>query len=450
MPRSGPPTYVYSLPGVYLAIPGTTITATQHNDPLEDLAATFNTVLPIVWGGTGASSAAAALAALGGAGLTSSNIFAANQTIRLSDDGAGAGPLLTMDRLSATPAASEVLGEVIFSGRDSGAGTQTYGLVGAEIVDPTAANEDGRLFLQSVIAGTLATRAYVGAGIYLPSVAGGDKGASTINAPAYFLNGGSMIPSGFLYGCTLSNNGVDATNDIDFSPGQCIDSNNTSMATCAAMTKQLDANWAAGTNQGMRYSGAAITNTTYHLYAVWKAGGVDQDYYADPSADAPTALAHLQAESGGSAYSYARRLGSIVRASNAIRAFVQTGDAFYWNVTPAPLDLSQLTTRAKSLLSLTVPSGIRVEAAVVLQISTSTGTNAETTLSVYDGANSSVGYSVSNFISTSSDKVFNPTPARQFTNTSGQIYLAIEGNVSGINFQELRTLGWTDTRGRLG
>lgn len=66
MPRSGPPTYTYTLPPIYIAIPGTTITAAQHNDPLEDIAATFNTVQPIVFGGTGASNAAAALAALGG------------------------------------------------------------------------------------------------------------------------------------------------------------------------------------------------------------------------------------------------------------------------------------------------------------------------------------------------------------------------------------------------
>lgn len=65
MPRSGPPGYVYSLPAVYLAIPGTTITTAQHNEPLQDIADTFNSVQPVVWGGTGASSAAGARSALG-------------------------------------------------------------------------------------------------------------------------------------------------------------------------------------------------------------------------------------------------------------------------------------------------------------------------------------------------------------------------------------------------
>jgi hypothetical protein len=65
MPRSGPPSYTYTLPPVYLAIPGTTIITTQHNDPLEDIAATFNSAQPVVWGGTGATTEAGARSNLG-------------------------------------------------------------------------------------------------------------------------------------------------------------------------------------------------------------------------------------------------------------------------------------------------------------------------------------------------------------------------------------------------
>ena len=66
MPRSGP-SGTYSLPPIYLAIPGTTIVVDQHNTPLQDIANTFNTVQPIDYGGTGADNAADALANLGGA-----------------------------------------------------------------------------------------------------------------------------------------------------------------------------------------------------------------------------------------------------------------------------------------------------------------------------------------------------------------------------------------------
>jgi hypothetical protein len=62
MPRGGPPTYTYSLPAIYLAIPGTLITAAQHNTPLEDIASTLNTAWPVNLGGTGGTTEAALLA----------------------------------------------------------------------------------------------------------------------------------------------------------------------------------------------------------------------------------------------------------------------------------------------------------------------------------------------------------------------------------------------------
>ena len=438
MPRSGPPTYTYVLPPIYLAIPGTTITAAQHNDPLEDIAATFNTVQPIVWGGTGATSAAAAIAALGGASLTSSNTFTANQTIRLSDDGASAGPLLTLDRLSATPAASDVLGEVVFSGRDSGGGTQTYGLVGAEIVDPTAASEDGRLFLQSVIAGTLATRAYVGAGVYSASAFGGDPGAGLLNFQGYNLNGVSTFSSGLLYGCTIANNALDATNDIDFSAGKCADSTNVAYMGASALTKRLDAAWAVGTDQGGLFSGA-IANTTYHCFIIMRpdTGVVDAGF------DTSVTAANRPA-----AYTLYRRIGSIVRTGGAIRPFVQDGDRFMWNVTSLPADVAQMVTKTKALTAMTLPSGIRVRGLFRLAIAVTTGSSQNENVLVYDGANANIAAEGLFFRTATTDTVIS-TNVEQFTNTSAQVYVEITGNPSTLNTTSVSTAGWVDTRGRL-
>lgn len=64
MPRGGPPTYTYSLPAIYLAIPGTLITAAQHNTPLEDIASTLNTAWPVNLGGTGGTSKQGAIDSL--------------------------------------------------------------------------------------------------------------------------------------------------------------------------------------------------------------------------------------------------------------------------------------------------------------------------------------------------------------------------------------------------
>lgn len=65
MPIDGSGTY--TVPVGTLAVPGTTIESAPYNAFLADLVTAMNTVRPIVKGGTGATSAAAALANLGGA-----------------------------------------------------------------------------------------------------------------------------------------------------------------------------------------------------------------------------------------------------------------------------------------------------------------------------------------------------------------------------------------------
>ena len=55
----------YSLPAGSLVTTGTTIEASQHNTPLQDIETDMNTARPIVAGGTGATTAAGARTALG-------------------------------------------------------------------------------------------------------------------------------------------------------------------------------------------------------------------------------------------------------------------------------------------------------------------------------------------------------------------------------------------------
>jgi hypothetical protein len=110
-------------------------------------------------------------------------------TLGSDDAGASAGPNLNLDRNSASPAASDVLGAVVYKGRDSGGGTDTYAQAHAEIVDPTAGSEYGKYVIQTAIAGSLASRIYVGNGLVIGSATGGDQGASTVNATQYFRNG---------------------------------------------------------------------------------------------------------------------------------------------------------------------------------------------------------------------------------------------------------------------
>lgn len=130
----------------------------------------------------------------------------------------------------------------------------------------------------------------------------------------------------------VRNSVVDWTNDVVFSTGYIRDQHDTRNGTSAdELTKRLDADWSAGTGNGMRYSGMSIDNDDYNLYAVWKLDGV-LDYYAFPSAgfyfgsdtDPDTVaaveevLAALQAETGGGDYLFGRFLRTIHRAGGIV------------------------------------------------------------------------------------------------------------------------------------
>lgn len=121
--------------------------------------------------------------------IQQSNAFTDTVTITSADAGAAAGPTLDLYRNSASPAASDVLGQVTFTGKDDGGNVQTYGVIDATILDPAAGSEDSTLEIKTVVAGTVATRATIGQGVQVGSPTGGDKGAGTLNATGLYLNG---------------------------------------------------------------------------------------------------------------------------------------------------------------------------------------------------------------------------------------------------------------------
>lgn len=82
--------------------------------------------------------------------------------ILTSDDGGAAvGPTATFYRNSATPAASDLIGGLIFQGEDSAGNTQTYAQIAGVIEDPTSTSEDGAIAFYATSAGTLTERMQV-------------------------------------------------------------------------------------------------------------------------------------------------------------------------------------------------------------------------------------------------------------------------------------------------
>jgi hypothetical protein len=86
----------------------------------------------------------------------------ANVTLTSTDAGASASPLLELYRDSASPAASDTLGEIEFNGEDSAGNKQAYALFHASILSPTSGAEQGQLHFETSTAGALTEKMIIG------------------------------------------------------------------------------------------------------------------------------------------------------------------------------------------------------------------------------------------------------------------------------------------------
>jgi hypothetical protein len=257
----------------------------------------------------------------------------------------------------------------------------------------------------------------------------------------------SALPRSYLAGYGMANSAGDATNDIDFAVGAARDSTNAvNLIAATAMTKQLDAAWAAGTAAGGRMSAAAIANTTYFCYAIRKDTDGTVDFGFDTSASAPTMPA---------GYTYFRRIGSVLRESAALVTFVQDGD---W-VQRAPVLSINAANPGTSAVTATlgVPVGVRVQAHMNAGVLQTTGVNEATVLllsdlSVADAAASAsaaplgqMAAFATNGVDVFSDNGFGQV--RIWTNTSGQIRYRLSAS-SAQETVKIVVTGWLDRRGQ--
>jgi hypothetical protein len=97
------------------------------------------------------------------ANLTAGRSFdALGMTLTSTDAGAAAAPLLDLYRDSASPAASDTVGEIEFNGEDSAGNKQAYGLIHASILSPTSTAEQGQLHFETATAGALTEKMIIG------------------------------------------------------------------------------------------------------------------------------------------------------------------------------------------------------------------------------------------------------------------------------------------------
>lgn len=252
----------------------------------------------------------------------------------------------------------------------------------------------------------------------------------------------TALYTGLLSGMTMANNAGDATNDIDFAAGYCVNSTGVAVIQCSALTKQLDVNWAVGNNAGGLDTGA-IADAVYHCYAIAKDSDSSGDFLFSQSVSAPTMP---------TGYTYFRRIGSIIRSGGAIRAFTQNGDEFLLTVPSNPVATNNPGTSAVTVTPGTIPSGVKVNAildwglldttpaaATYMLVTSPDQTDSTPSVSMFTLATAAAGAAV-------------PTRAniRTYTrtNTSRQVRYRIDASSADITVY-LMVAGWVDTRGRI-
>lgn len=95
--------------------------------------------------------------------------------------GATSGPEFDLYRNSASPAASDIIGGTRHSGKNAAGTKVIYSQDRSVILDTTNGSEDGKRVFQTMVAGSLADRVHIGAGIWGEGATGTDPGAGKAN-----------------------------------------------------------------------------------------------------------------------------------------------------------------------------------------------------------------------------------------------------------------------------
>lgn len=243
---------------------------------------------------------------------------------------------------------------------------------------------------------------------------------------------GGGLPMGYATGLEATN-AAEATHDITVAVGKMRDTTNTyDLALTSAMTKQIDAAWAAGTNQGGMFTGAVGNSTLYYRILIRK----DSDGTIDWGFDTSATAANIPA--GYTAYAvmgYELTNGSAnILASNEITRGNTVTKWFNANISVAT-GLTQTSYTAQSL-SAVIPTGLtQVEAMFRGTADDQYGL----TLSS-DGTNESLLVSLYTSIGITSNTVRGEAGASFIPIISNQIYYKVNAGtaaafIAGVRFK---------------
>ncbi|PWK65884.1 carbohydrate-binding protein [Aminobacter sp. AP02] len=253
---------------------------------------------------------------------------------------------------------------------------------------------------------------------------------------------GAPAPRGHLTGIQLANNAADATNDIDWTAGDCASSSiSPILMVVSAGTMQLDV--AFGTGNGGRFD-AAMSDGSWHCFVI--SNGVTVKVGMSKSTD-PTSQPNYPV-----GYAHHRRVGSIIRDGGVIRPFMQAGDMYLWAT--ERIDRNSNANQASVLLTVSVPTGIVVQPLLRVQMSALGVVGVVNQATVLGSAMTGLANLVVAQIYTSAASetaVVTATPPPNLsTNTSGQLWFAhTPFGGAAPSASTLYCYGYIDSRGRV-
>jgi hypothetical protein len=255
-----------------------------------------------------------------------------------------------------------------------------------------------------------------------------------------FTNANPPVPTKFLQnyiaGLVLSTAGGSGTFGI--TAGEASDSTNAASLFLASAYTKTTASWTVGTGNGGLDTGSIANTTWYHVFIIQRTDTGVTDVLFSLSPTSPTLPTN---------YTLFRRIGSMRTDSSAHwLAFSQNGNEFLWGTSTADGSNPTSVTTSASLITLTVPTGVKVNALFRGTI----GATAVTASIIYtspDETDQAASNNANADLTTAS--VASSFASGRFnvrTNTSAQI--RARSDVAGGVNSFFGTYGWIDTRGQ--
>jgi hypothetical protein len=247
---------------------------------------------------------------------------------------------------------------------------------------------------------------------------------------------------GYIAGLMLATAG--GSGAFTVSAGVAANSTAAAMMSLNTAYSKSGAAWAVGSGNGALDTGAIAANTWYHDFLIRRPDTGVVDVLLSLSPTAPTLPA---------GYTQFRRIGSMrTNASSQWVRFFQDGDTFIWETPFVDVSVTNPGTAAITR-TLTVPTGVRVEALMTAAILTAVAADFCPAFYVSDlqcadiAPNFAAAFSHETYIAASPAAVGLGGFVRCFTNTASQVRSRLQLSASGTQFT-INTQGWRDTRGK--